>query len=63
MIREVDGGNGYAGQSTQRVHFGLGADAQIASVHIRWPSGAMQDLNVPADRLATVTEGVSTASK
>src|SRR5262249_8976622 len=25
QIREVDGGNGYAGQSTRRIHFGLGS--------------------------------------
>ncbi len=33
-IREVDGGNGYAGQSTRRVHFGLGAATRIDSVQI-----------------------------
>jgi hypothetical protein len=57
MIREVDGGNGYAGQSSQRVHFGLGTETRIAPVHIRWPSGAQQDVTVPVDALTTITEG------
>jgi len=63
MIREVDGGNGYAGQSSQRVHFGLGPDARITSVHIRWPSGTQQDVTVPVDKITTITEGAATASK
>jgi ASPIC/UnbV protein/VCBS repeat protein len=56
MIREVDGGNGYAGQSSQRVHFGLGADSRILSVTIRWPSGIVQTVVAPADKATTVQE-------
>jgi len=56
MIREVNGGNGYAGQSSQRLHFGLGADAQIAPLHIRWPSGTEQDVTVPVGRITTIME-------
>jgi len=63
MIREVDGGNGYAGQSSQRVHFGLGPDARITYVHIHWPSGTQQDVTVPVDKITTITEGAATASK
>jgi hypothetical protein len=42
IIREVDGGNAYAGQSSRRVHVGLGPDTAIASLEIRWPSGLRQ---------------------
>ncbi|HEX4566739.1 MAG TPA: CRTAC1 family protein, partial [Vicinamibacterales bacterium] len=56
MIREVDGGNGYAGQSSQRVHFGLGAATEIVSLTVRWPSGTMQKITAPIDRITTVTE-------
>jgi hypothetical protein len=63
MIREVDGGNGYAGQSMQRVHFGLGSNASVASIQIRWPSGTVQTLTAPIDKLTTVQESSSTGSR
>ena len=56
MIREVDGGNGYAGQSMQRVHFGLGANASVTSLRIRWPSGTVQTVTAPLDKVTTVRE-------
>jgi hypothetical protein len=56
MIREVDGGNGYAGQSTQRLHFGLGASTAVTSLQIRWPSGTVQTVNAPIDKMTTVQE-------
>jgi len=56
MIREVDGGNGYAGQSTKRLHFGLGASPAMQSIEIRWPSGVVQKITAAADRLTTVRE-------
>jgi hypothetical protein len=56
MIREVDGGNGYAGQSSQRVHFGLGTATEIVSLTVKWPSGAVQKVTAPIDRITTVTE-------
>jgi enediyne biosynthesis protein E4 len=57
MIREVDGGNGYAGQSSQRLHLGLGTGAGVESVQIRWPSGLVEDVAVPVNRITTVVEG------
>ena len=63
MIREVNGGNGYAGQSSTRVHFGLGTDAAIASLQIRWPSGTVQTVAAPIDRITTVREAASSASR
>jgi hypothetical protein len=59
MIREVDGGNGYAGQSSQRVHFGLGAATRIVSLTVRWPSGTVQNVTAPIDRITTVTESAA----
>lgn len=48
---------GYAGSSDRRVHFGLGKDALVEKLEIRWPSGARQQLeNIPADQILTVTE-------
>ena len=48
---------GFMGSSDKRVHFGLGRDAKISSVEIRWPSGIRQELKGPAaDQFLTVDE-------
>jgi enediyne biosynthesis protein E4 len=54
----VNGGNGFASQSTLRVHFGL-ADREVAEkVEIRWPSGKRQSFeNVAANRIYQLVEG------
>jgi hypothetical protein len=57
QIREVDGGNGYAGESTRRVHFGLGKTTKIDRIEIRWPSGQTQQVVVPINRVTYVEEG------
>ena len=57
-LRFVDGGNGFAGQSTMRVHFGLAAATIIDSLEVRWPSGLRQVFDhVPVDRIARLVEG------
>ena len=63
MIREVDGGNGYAGQSSQRLHFGLGTESAIRTLTIRWPSGITQTATVPIDKITTITEAASASSR
>ncbi|MBI3940604.1 MAG: CRTAC1 family protein [Acidobacteria bacterium] len=57
LIREVSGGNGYSAQSSTRLHFGLGAADRIESLEIRWPSGLVQKLDVPLDRISYIKEG------
>jgi hypothetical protein len=53
----VDGGNGFAGQSSRRVHFGLADAAAIDRLEVRWPSGARQTFtHFPADRLYRLVE-------
>ncbi len=56
-IREVTGGNGYASQSSKRVHIGLGAAGKVDSIEIRWPSGLVQKVSAPPGRVTTVREG------
>jgi hypothetical protein len=47
----------YASSSDPRVHFGLGGDALVKEIELRWPSGTVQVLrNVKADRILKVTE-------
>jgi hypothetical protein len=56
----VNGGNSFAGQSMQRVHFGLGGADSIQTVEVRWPSGAVDYFHgLPADRLYRIREGAS----
>ncbi len=48
---------GYASSSAGPVHFGLGADASVDLVEIRWPSGQVQRLkNITADRVIRIKE-------
>ena len=57
-LRFVDGGNGFAAQSSRRVHFGLAAAAVIDRLEVRWPSGLRQTFaNLPADRFYRLVEG------
>jgi hypothetical protein len=47
----------YASSSDKRVHFGLGADASIQEIELRWPSGTVQTLhNVKADQVLKIVE-------
>jgi hypothetical protein len=57
QTQEVRSGGSYLSQSDLRLHFGLGAAAQIDRMEIAWPSGARQTLSgLPTDRVVTVTE-------
>jgi hypothetical protein len=50
----------YLSSSDKRLHFGLGTDAVIESIEIRWPSGIIQKLqNVRGDRMVQVDEPVA----
>jgi hypothetical protein len=60
LLREVNGGNGYASQSSTRVHVGLGAATRIDEIEVRWPSGRREKLppgSLPVDHLYYVKEG------
>jgi hypothetical protein len=47
----------YLSSSDKRLHFGLGTDAVVESMEIRWPSDIVQKLqNVPGDRMVQVDE-------
>ena len=62
MLREVNCGNGYAGQSSKRLHFGVGEFQKIDSVEIHWPNGnaetlAADDVALLLNKVRTVQEG------
>ncbi len=58
-LREVNGGNGYAGASSRRLHFGLGAATVVSKVTILWPGGGRQVL-APKDGKPPVPLDAST---
>ena len=48
----------YLSYNDPRLHFGLGADAMVERVEIRWPGGEQEILeDVPADRYITLVQG------
>jgi hypothetical protein len=58
QISEVRAGGSYLSQNDPRVHFGLGQEAKMDAVEIRWPSGKSETLpNLPADFIYTIVEG------
>lgn len=57
QTRQVKGGSSYLSSSDRRLHFGLGAAADVRGVIIHWPSGVTQQLNeMPADQIIVVHE-------
>jgi hypothetical protein len=57
LYNHVTTSDGFMSSSDKRVHFGLGAERAIASLEIRWPSGAVQTLKkVRADQILTIKE-------
>ncbi|HVT60583.1 MAG TPA: CRTAC1 family protein [Thermoanaerobaculia bacterium] len=58
LLRFVDGGNGFASQSTKRVHFGLAGAATVDQLEVLWPSGLRQTFSgFAADHLYRIVEG------
>jgi len=54
----VNGGSSFAGQSSARVHFGLGSAAAIDAVEVRWPSGLVETYRgLEVNRLHCLQEG------
>ena len=58
-VDQAKGGTSYMSASDPRIHFGLGRRSKIDSLVVSWPSGQVDKLvNVPADAVITVKEGV-----
>ena len=57
LTREVNGVNGYASQSSYRVHFGLGQSERVERLTVFWPSSVVQDFrDLPVNRHFKVVE-------
>jgi hypothetical protein len=58
QFSEVHAGSSYLSQDDPRLHFGLGSEARMDQVKIRWPNGNTETLEgVPADFIYTIVEG------
>lgn len=58
QIDEVRGGVGYNSSNDTRLHFGLGKQASVSNIEVRWPSGLRQNFkNLPADAIYEIEEG------
>jgi len=61
---DVFSGGSYASSSDQRLHFGLDGASKTDKIEIHWPSGAKEEITVPAmDRIYTVQEGKGVLEK
>ncbi len=59
----VNGGNGFASQSSRHLHFGLGQAERVDKLEVAWPSGLRQSFEkVAADRLYRLVEGEASLS-
>jgi hypothetical protein len=56
QVQCVQAGSGFCAQNDRRLHFGLGAGAQVRSAVVRWPSGHVQVLRNLATRQLHVIE-------
>ncbi len=58
QMDEVRGGGGYNSSNDTRLHFGLGKEATMSKVEVRWPSGLHQGFkDVPGDAIYEIDEG------
>jgi hypothetical protein len=64
QVGYVQSGGSYLSHNDMRMHFGLGEAAVADRVRIRWPSGAVDELeDVGADAFLTVREGEGIVSR
>ena len=63
-LQFISGGNSFAGQSSSRVHFGLGEIAKVDQIEVRWPNGDKEVFgNIAVDKLQKIVEGTGKKSK
>ena len=57
-LQFLSGGNSFAGQSSSRVHFGLGDVAKIDQIEVRWPAGEREVFTgLAIDKIQKIVEG------
>ena len=57
-VDEVRSGSSYSSSNDLRLHFGLGQEARVEAVQVRWPNGREETFSgVGADQFVTLKEG------
>jgi hypothetical protein len=57
-VDEVRSGSSYSSSNDQRLHFGLGAHPEVASLTVRWPNGQSEIFAAPSiDKITVIAEG------
>ena len=57
-VDEVRSGSGYNSSSDLRLHFGLGAEAKLTNIVVRWPNGESEQFSCEGvDRIIELVEG------
>jgi len=57
-VDEVRSGSSYSSSNDLRLHFGLGQDAQVEGIQVRWPNGREEIFpGMRADQFITLREG------
>ena len=57
-VQEVRSGSSYISSSDLRLHFGLGSEATVHDILVRWPNGEREVFaGGPSDRFVTLIEG------
>jgi len=57
-LQFISGGNSFAGQSSSRVHFGLGDAAKVDQIEVRWPAGEREVFTgITVDKIQKIVEG------
>lgn len=62
LIKTLRAGEGFLGQSTKWLHFGLGNNERVAKLVVRWPGGDVEEIaDLQADRHYRIVEGQAAA--
>ena len=63
LATSVRAGEGFLSQSSKWLHFGLGTDAEIESILVRWPDGKEETFaGIEADRRYRIRQGEGSAT-
>lgn len=63
LLRGLRAGEGFLGQSSKWLHFGLGAQTKIDSITVHWPGGQAESFTgTSPNQWFTLTQGQGTAS-
>ena len=64
LIRTLRAGEGFIGQSSKWIHFGLGSATDIQRIVVQWPGGASETFtNLETDQRSLVVQGTGTAKR